>query len=288
MTWLLRVLAIVFAVGAVIAGFIGYRLSDQPPPPPPAPVAAVTYPVVESLKPLRAGEAIAADGLGVKQVAARPAGSFSDPAQVVGQAPKADIAAGETLNRSHFAVTGQLQRGLRPGERAVAIKVDEVVGLGGFAQPGDRVDVLLYLRPSQETRNASSGQVVLSGVRLLAVGEAVHLPAAPDEGDAAAPARSGDKAGAKARTTTSAVLAVPEAAAPRLMLAANSGSLRLSLRPAEGAAKGGDQAYLVRLDELAQAAPPVSDKPAAARRKAPPAVVIHAGDSVRTTAAPQR
>ena len=172
MTWLLRGLALVFALGAIVAGLIGYRLSTQPPPPPalaPPPATAV-----QTLKPVAAGTPIRADDVGLVQVAVRPAGSYGEPAQVIGQRP----AAGEILTSAHFpSQGGHFQRQLAPGERAVAIKVDEVVGLGGFAQPGDPVDVLFYLRGTQETGNASSAQVVLAGVRLLAFGEALQ-PAA--------------------------------------------------------------------------------------------------------------
>lgn len=281
MTWLLRGLALLLAIGAIVAAFVGYRLSTQPAPP--APAAAPPESAVQSLKALRAGEPIRAEDVALRPVTAKPAGSFAAPAEVVGQIPVANVAAGETLTRAHFPATdGQLRRSLRAGERAVAIKVDEVVGLGGFAQPGDAVDVLLYLRGSQETANASSAQVVLANVRLLAYGESVQLP--PLEGEGAA-ARAADKLTNRPRATTSAVLAVPEAAASRLMLAANSGTLRLSLRPAEPAAAA--DPHLVRLAELAQAARPAAEKPAA-RGPGAPAVVIHEGAAVRAAAVPSR
>ncbi|HZX30004.1 MAG TPA: Flp pilus assembly protein CpaB, partial [Rhodocyclaceae bacterium] len=248
MTWLLRGLALVFALGAIVAGLIGYRLSSEPPPPPPQAPPTVT--AVRTLKPLTAGEPIRAEDITLASIAARPAGSFESAEMVVGQKPAANVAAGEILTKSHLRQsTGQFQELLRSGERAIAIKVDEVVGLGGFAQPGDRVDILLYLRGAQETANASSAQVVLSDVRLLAFGDTSQAPAGQIE---EAAGRLADKTSGRSRSAASAVLAVPEAAASRLMLAANSGNLRLSLRPAgESTAKADDSPYLIHLATLA-------------------------------------
>jgi pilus assembly protein CpaB len=278
MTWLLRGLALVLAIGAVVAAFIGYRLSTQPAPAQPAARPAET--AVHAAKPLRAGEVIAAADVAAKPVAARPSGSFAAPAEVIGQAPAVDIAPGEVLQRSHFQANATLTRALRPDERAVAIKVDEVAGLGGFALPGNHVDVLLYLRGSQETGNATTAQVVLTDVRVLAYGEAVQQAPAEDN----AVARGAEKLAGRPRTHTSAILAVPAAAASRLMLAANSGTLRLSLRPATVPAQAADPSNLIRLGELTHATRPDVAKPVT--KAAAPAIVIHEGTAVRAVGVP--
>lgn len=287
MTWLLRGLALIFALGAIIAGLIGYRLSTQPPPPAapaPPPVTAV-----QTLKPVPAGTAIQADDIGLVQVAAKPAGSYGEPAQVIGQRPAASLAAGEILTSAHFPSRGgQFQRQLAPTERAVAIKVDEVVGLGGFAQPGDQVDVLFYLRGTQETANASSAQVVLSGVRLLAFGEALQPAPGAGEGPVG---QAAEKASGPSRSATSAVLAVPEDAVARLMLAANSGTLRLALRPIDAAAtRVAEAPRLVHLAELAQATVPTPAAPLQApkrRSRESTVILVHEGDAIRTVGAPR-
>lgn len=283
MTWLLRGLAVVFALGAIIAGLIGYRLSSEPPPAPPP--AAPTFSAVQAAKPLTAGTPIQADDITLASVSSKPAGSFEAANLVVGQKPTTNVAIGEILNQAHFRSTaGHFQQSLRPGERAIAIKVDEVVGLGGFAQPGDRVDVLLYVRGSQETANASLAQVVLADARLLAFGESVQAGAGETEGVAG---KATEKAAGRPRPATAAVLAVPENAASRLMLAANSGVLRLSLRPADASTnKTNDSPYLVHLAELAQAARPAAPK-AATRSREATAIVVHEGDAVRTIGAPR-
>ncbi|MEL0027488.1 MAG: RcpC/CpaB family pilus assembly protein, partial [Perlucidibaca sp.] len=66
---------------------------------------------------------------------------------------------GALLQLSDLQPGSEVARLLRPGERAIAIPVDEVVGGGGFVQPGDLVDVLLFLRG--ENGGKDSAQVVM-------------------------------------------------------------------------------------------------------------------------------
>lgn len=283
MTWFLRGLALLLAIGAIVAAFVGYRLSNRPPPAPPAvPVETAA----QAVKPLRAGEPILAQDVALRPVAVKPAGSFSATTPIVGKAPITDIAAGEVITQAHFPVTdSRLLRSLYAGERAVAIKVDDVVGLGGYAQPGDRVDILFYLRGSQETGHSSSAQVIIAGARLLSYGES--LQPGPAEGESMT-ARAAEKLPSRPRVSTSAVLAVPETAVSRLMLAANSGALRLSLRPIEPAfAADSSDPHLVRLADLAQAARPAKEKAPAAKSRGE-VITIHEGGAIRVVGAPSR
>jgi pilus assembly protein CpaB len=93
--------------------------------------------------------------------------------------------------------------------------VDDVIGLGGFIQPDDRVDVLLYLQKDQEVVG-SEARVLLEDIRVIAYGANLQRREVEEDGE---PAR--------ART---AVLAVSEAEVDRLMLGASKGRLRLALR----------------------------------------------------------
>src|ERR1043165_3733693 len=68
-------------------------------------------------------------------------------------------------------ITGPGQRAtlsapLKPGMKAVTIRVNDVEGVGGFVLPGDRVDVVLTRQI--EKGNATS-EVVLQNTRVLAV-----------------------------------------------------------------------------------------------------------------------
>lgn len=289
MTWLLRGLALALSIGAVVAAFIGYRLSTQPLP---AESAPPVEKVVQAARLLPAGEPIGHADVTLKPVPDSPTGSFANPALVVGQSPAVDVAPGEILNSNHFQTSGNLSRSVRAGERAIAVKVDEVAGLAGFAAPGDRVDVLFHLRGSQETSHSSSAQVILANVRLLAYGEQVQQG---PSGSGGVLTRNTEKTASRPQTHSSAVLAVPEAYATRLMLAANSGSLRLSLRPAAEAASSPaqvDQNHLVRLTELARAKRPAprasQPRPRSIPAPAGSTILVHEGDAVRAVGVPSR
>lgn len=325
MTWLLRLLAVLLVCGAVLAGYMGYRLSTaKPPAAGGAAGQAQTAPdqpsvqLAHSTRALRAGEVLAADMIALRAVPEpAPVGSFRSLESLRGRVIARDLPAGAPLvANALMAPTSPLQLGLRHGERAVAIKVDELIGLGGFAQAGDLVDVLLYLRPSRETGETSSAQVVLAGARVLAYGDMVtsaEPDAAPDASDAGVlPPRGGSTGGskmnkderAKAKASTSAVLAVAENEVSRLMLASSSGVLRLALHPPapERLSIGVEpiaETYFVRLGELLPAAPGEPKPSVAAPSRVPamraapapapaPAVVIHEGEKTRTAEAVPR
>jgi pilus assembly protein CpaB len=75
------------------------------------------------------------------------AGAATSIAAVVGKVPVQDIAEGTAISSSALAQGFSLQ--LRPGERALAVPVDELVGAGNRILPGDFVDVFLNLRNAQ-------------------------------------------------------------------------------------------------------------------------------------------
>lgn len=244
---ILRVFAVVLAVGAIVIGYFGYKASEQPPKPEPAQVE-IAEPkgdaVVFAARDIQAGQAITQDDLATSLVPTRPVRSYATGDSLIGRRAGTDIAKGEMVLSSHFPSHSQLALSLHPGERAVAVKVDEVIGTGGFIEPGDRVDVLLYLQADQETGKDSSAQVVLSKVRVLAFGNSLETPyeqTAAGEGPSGLleKAKNGgqeDKRkkeepdGKKSKT---AVLAIAEADTSTLMLAESSGKIRLALHGVE-------------------------------------------------------
>jgi pilus assembly protein CpaB len=129
-----------------------------------------------------------------------------------------------------------LVQALAPHERAVAIKVNEVIGVGGFIKPGDYVDVLLYLRADRETGEASSAQVVLTNVKVLAYGALTAETESSQEDTIIQPSSNklgtGDTQSApkKEKDSRSAILAVADQDISKLMLAESAGVLRLALR----------------------------------------------------------
>lgn len=205
--------------GRELAGTLQERLDKE-----------MRVPVVVLARDVKAMARLVDGDLEIEQLKLAPPGSYSDPEELLGQVAWRDLAAGTVLNEASFAIGGPLAKMIRPGERALAIEVDEVTALGGHLQPGDYVDALLYLR--QDERNADrTAQVVIPALRVLSVGAQLGastegeplMPPAPDEDERRA--RS-----AQSQAPRSVVLAVPDVLQSRFYLASRVGSLRLSLR----------------------------------------------------------
>ena len=134
----------------------------------------VTKTIVVAAKPLRFGVELTPDHLREMQWpdAALPHGAFARIPDLLSSGKRVALAAIE-LNEPVLAVkvTGPGQRAtlsalVRPGMKAVTIRVNDVDGVGGFVLPGDRVDVVLT---RQIDKNAASNELVLQNARVLAV-----------------------------------------------------------------------------------------------------------------------
>ncbi|KAE9640262.1 Flp pilus assembly protein CpaB [Pseudomonas sp. PB106] len=242
-------LAGLFLLGAIIAGYWGLTLSRQPAVEPVAAPVAVTpdatpavpaqpvedptrQPVVVLLRDIAPFVKITAADVTVEKLRTAPVGSLANVDQVIGRTPWRPLSAGSWLNEESFEPGSQLARMIRPGERALAVSVDEVISVGGQLAPGDYVDVLLFLR-KDENNPQPSAQLVVPAVRVLGVGSQMGLT---NDGQPASPARSDDerlKQEQQRMAARSVVLAVPEALLSRLMLASGAGVLRLAVRSAD-------------------------------------------------------
>ncbi|EKT4523623.1 Flp pilus assembly protein CpaB [Pseudomonas putida] len=245
---LTMVLAALFLVAAILAGYWGLVLSRPPAPvvqpapalaQGPAPVAApvpakaeepARSEIVVVRRDVPANTPLTADDLLLERLQVVPAGAFQRIEQAVGRSSSRPLAAGSWLDEHSFQAGGPLARMIRRHERAVAVAVDDVAGAAGQVRPGDYVDVLLFLR--EENNNPqSSAQVVLPALRVLSVGEQTGLA---NDGR---PAQTADEQKAQRNqlgvATKTVALAVPQALASRLMLAAQAGTLRLAVRSAD-------------------------------------------------------
>lgn len=291
---LLRTIAILMAIGAVVTAWLGYRLSANAAKPP-MPQVQVTYPQLVAARDLPAGEILTASDVRIDSLPQRDPSGLTSPQQAVGKVLLSPLPKDTPLLGSHFPVLNPVAQSLRPAERALAIKVNEVIGVGGYLKPGDHVDVLLYLRGERETSDISSAQVVLSDVRVLAYGDDTTQPEDHAANPAAQP-NAVEQGVKKLNTATtrdgkSAILAVPEHEAARLMLAENSGILRLALRGANvnpNAAAQGER-YFVRLDAIGKSAAEPLSQPSQSTRiirkpvsaaAAGSQVIVHQGDQL--------
>jgi len=196
---------------------------------------AVTKTIVVAKQALRFGAELNASQLEEVPWPAEavPAGAFTKVSDILSPGRRVVLAAMEP-NEPVLAlkITGPGQRAtlsalVKPGMKAVTIRVNDVEGVGGFVQPGDRVDVLLT---RQIDKGQASTEVVLQNVRVLAVDQ------------------SADERNAKAAVAKSVTLEVTTVEAQKIWLASSVGSLSLLLRKA--GETGETQTRKVTLNDL--------------------------------------
>ncbi|WP_175855487.1 Flp pilus assembly protein CpaB [Burkholderia cepacia] len=220
---LTKIIAGLLIALAVLLGIYAWMLGRAPAHPPAAvPAAAMvqTVPVVVATRLLPAGQPIPVDALKLASAPMMPTGGFSDPSLLVGRIPANDILAAAPVVEG--GLTSGLASQVAPGERAVAIKVDETNAVGNRLRPGNFVDVFLNLRrdnsgmaqAGSEIPN-SQARLLMSKLRILSFGDAT-----PDR----------DGSGGPGGAVRTAVLAVPTAQVDALTLAEASGRLTLALR----------------------------------------------------------
>jgi len=271
----LKILAGALALGAVIVALIGIRLSGTPSAPAataasaPAPAASARF--VVAARDIQAGRMLESADLQLETAASAPQGSLGSTQQALGQVSSRDIIKGAPVLLDAIAPES-LSALLQPGERAVAVQVDEVIGVGGFAKPGDFVDVLQFMGATRENQETSFAQVLVRRARILTFGDATQIDQPPttasDQATQEAMRETGAQAALQARerrqSLRSAVLAVRESDASALMLAANTGLLRLALRPKHEGTEPQDVAaarLTTRVSDLSptRAKPPATD-----------------------------
>ena len=127
--------------------------------------------------------------------------AFRETTEAVGQVSRSPLYAGEVLvarRFSGYAGGSALAAVLQPGMRAVTIRVDDVIGVGGFVLPENRVDVISAF----DVGGTPRAETIIRDVRVLAVdqrsdssadgpvvGRAVTLEVTPADAEKIAAAR---------------------------------------------------------------------------------------------------
>ena len=135
------------AAGLLIAvAAYAWTLSRRPAPRPPhgAPVAQASFPVVVAARRLSAGQPIDDGALRVERLAYRPQGTYVDPSALAQRVPLADIEPGAPVFDAQLS-SGFAEQ-VEPGQRAVAVHVDEASAVGDRLRPGNFVDVYVMLK----------------------------------------------------------------------------------------------------------------------------------------------
>ena len=136
-------------------------------------------------------------------VSQRNPGSFEDVTQVVGQVARRPITEGAQITERDFSAGGPINEiVVPPGQRAVAVQVDQVSGVGTLIKTGDYVDMVVGLsadafpvvtiNPDDETitvvagLNSTSVKLLIEGMQVI--GTLLPPPVAQPQQQGASPA----------------------------------------------------------------------------------------------------
>jgi pilus assembly protein CpaB len=141
-------------------------------------------------------------------------------AEAVGQITLVAMEPGEMLMKSRIVQEGEgaLPYRIPTGMRAITIRIDELLGVAGHPEPGDLVDMLLFLPASKE--RPATARLMFESVLVLEKGPA----------STAVAAKQG--VGLETAKLTSITLALPPSAGVEVALAEQIGLIKLMLRPA--------------------------------------------------------
>lgn len=240
----LSVTAIALLLGAVVSFFVARALGRGGEPLQSASVVVAS----EAIEP---GTRLTALHLRVAEwpVLSRPVGGFSDIDAVAGRVARAALQPGEPVTESRLAATdarGGLASIITPGKRAVSVRVNDVVGVAGFALPGSFVDVIVSARDASEK---PFSRTVLERVKVLAAAQDTWADPA------------------KPKLVNAVTLELSPDEAERLDLARTVGTLSLVLRNEldDGAMDTGQRSAGARLADLVASASPVAAAPTVPR-----------------------
>jgi pilus assembly protein CpaB len=225
-------------------------------------------PVLIGARPIASGEPLTADNIEIAYVAPEAKGArvLTESAQAIGKIAMVDIPKGEQILAGSVSTTASsapaadtFAQDVPVGMRAVAIALEETVGVGGFVRPGDRVDVIASYElippkseaPASQALEAIGGlidqdlggesedpfavaELIVQDVEVLAVGQSLgglETAAPPPAAAADAPAAQSPAGPTPNPTAMSVSLLVDPTQALRLLLAVESdGTFRLLLR----------------------------------------------------------
>lgn len=145
-----------------------------------------------------------------------PPGYFTEPSSLEGRVLISPVKANEVILESRLApssiTTGGVAAVIDPKKRAMAVKVDKVIGVSGFIHPNDHVDVLVTLTKTGRENNPIT-KIVLQNILVLAAG--TEMEKGKNE---------------KPSTVDVITLEVTPEEAEKLALSATEGKLQLALR----------------------------------------------------------
>ena len=206
-----------------------------------------------------------------------PPGAYKEIASLDGRVLRTSLLRGEAVIDTKLAplgTTGGLSAVIGEGRRAMTVRVNDVIGVAGFALPGNYVDILVNTQRDSDNNAARDKQIskiVLERILVLAVAQDVGR----DE--------------TKPRVVNAVTLEVTPEQAEKLDLARSVGSLSLVLRnqmdPQAARTEGAMKSSLLdeRVPMLAQHKVIASPAPPAPNKKQPKQAVNTKRSEVVTT-----
>jgi pilus assembly protein CpaB len=196
-----------------------------------------------------------------------PKGAFDDPQKLAGRVLKTNLLLGEPVSEAKLAPSGTLgglSALISEGKRAITVRVNDVIGVAGFALPGNYVDIIVSMQkdpqPGAEVREQNISKIVLERILVLAVAQEVNR----DE--------------TKPKVVNAVTLEVTPEQAEKLDLARSVGTLSLALRnqvdPQAASTAGATK--LTLLPPVAPVPPKPVPKPVPAARPAPLVIKVAA------------
>ena len=200
-----------------------------------------------------------------------PRGALRDGSKLAGRVLKTSVLRDEPLSEAKLAPAGTLgglSALIAEGKRAITVRVNDVVGVAGFALPGNFVDIIV----NTQAHESAISKIVLERILVLAVAQEVGR----DE--------------TKPRVVNAVTLEVTPAQAENLDLARSVGTLSLVLRnqvdPQPGTTEGATKGTLLAGHQLAAATPPPAVD--GTLQTEPPPVVARPRARLATNASPAR
>ncbi len=248
----LKLMALVTLVLALGLGFVAYKMSQRLTAAPSQPEVQETREQKELaytmaavlIKPVLAHQAIEKDDVELVPVSVLPPNYFTSKDEVIGKTPLVDLDVGTTLTERVFKQSNVLSKSIPEGHRAMSLQIDDVIAVGGFVQPGDVVDALLYIQSKGKEVDDSQARLLLGEAMVLAYEERL-LPETEGDKD------EEKEQGQRQRRQRTVVLAVPEKDTVKVMLGASIGEIRLALHgqiDEENAADAMDATQVVSTD----------------------------------------
>jgi len=144
-----------------------------------ASVKPSTTKIVTAARDLEIGTLIKDTDLSTGEwVGSLPKGALTSRDKVVGRGVVSQLTEGEPILEGRLAPAGSgggLAATIRPGMRACAVRVNDVVGVAGFVLPGMRVDVLIAgTGPGVPSADGPKVKTLLQNIEVLSAGSNIQ------------------------------------------------------------------------------------------------------------------